>query len=221
MNNVVCGESTGLSVFALGLAPSARFSDVPAHGLGEHGTDPHWAFEEIEACAGADIVQGYPDGTYHPEWPITRDQMAVYTSRGLAGGDANLPHPTEDPGFTDVTPEHWAYRHIAYAAGQDIVEGYPEGDYRPEQIVTRDQMAVYIARSLCDPTGDEGLVGYIPPDPRNFPDVAAEHWAYSYVEYCVDNDIVGGYNPTTYAPAVTVTRDQMAVYICRGFELPI
>ncbi|NIM52882.1 MAG: hypothetical protein GTO22_27195, partial [Gemmatimonadales bacterium] len=77
VDNVVCGECTSLSVFTLALAPSALFSDVPSHGMGDYGTDPHWAFEEIEACAEADIVRGYPDGAYHPEWVITRDQMAV------------------------------------------------------------------------------------------------------------------------------------------------
>ncbi|NIM52883.1 MAG: hypothetical protein GTO22_27200, partial [Gemmatimonadales bacterium] len=110
-------------------------------------------------------------------------------------------------------------KYIAYAVDRNVVEGYPEGDYKPEQIVTRDQMAVYIARSICDPTGDEGLVGYVPADPRNFPDVPADSWAYIYVEYCVENGVVSGYPDGLYHPGWQVTRDQMAVYIARGFGL--
>ncbi|MBN1459625.1 MAG: S-layer homology domain-containing protein, partial [Armatimonadetes bacterium] len=84
-----------------------------------------------------------------------------------------------------------------------------------------DQMAVYMARAICEPTGDEGLVGYVPADPRNFPDVPSSHWAYTYVEYCVEQGVVGGYLDGTYRPEVVVTRDQMAVYIARAFGLPM
>jgi hypothetical protein len=56
---------------------AARFSDVPVD---------HWAFDEIEACAAAGIVSGYPDGLYRPAVLASRDQMAVYSARsfGLA-----------------------------------------------------------------------------------------------------------------------------------------
>jgi len=181
----------------------------------------HWACDAILACVEAGIVSGYDDGFYHPDWPVDRGQMAVYISRALASGDENVPDPTTDPGFTDVDSEHWAYKYICYAVDQNVVTGYPEGDYRPEQQVTRDQMAVYVARSMCDPTGEDGLIGYEPADPENFPDVPSDHWAYTYVEYCVEEDVVSGYPEGDYRPDNVVTRDQMAVYIARAFNLPV
>jgi hypothetical protein len=145
--------------------------------------------------------------------------MAVYISRTLAGGDENIPDPAEDPGFTDVESEHWAYRHIVYAVGASIVEGYPEGDYRPGAVVTRDQMAVYVARSMVDPTGEEGLVGYAPPPAPTFPDVPEDHWAHVHTEYCAEHGVVAGFDDGRYRPELPVTRDQMAAYIARAFEL--
>jgi competence protein ComEC len=100
-----------------------------------------------------------------------------------------------------------------------IVEGYPDGFYRPATWVSRDQMAVYMARAVADPVGEEGLEGYTPPAKPSFLDADAEHWAYKHIEYCAENSIVAGYADGFYRPSKLVTRDQMAVYVARAFGL--
>jgi Tol biopolymer transport system component len=190
----------------------------------------YWAFEEIMACVDASIVQGYPEGDYKPLLAVTRDQMAVYVGRSLAGGDENVPPGPAEPSFWDVATEQWAYHYIEYAVDEGVVQGYPEGDYRPALEVDRAQMAVYIARSIATPTGEAGLIGYDPPDTPTFPDVLTDHWAYKYVEYAYEQGVVKGYsfpdpdNPgetiSLYQPDWVVTRDQMAVYVQRAFVLP-
>jgi PKD repeat protein len=190
----------------------------------------YWAGGEILACVDAGIVSGYGDHCYHPDWAVDRAQMAVYVSRAVAGGDENIPDRTAAPSFNDVDCSHWACEYISYAAQQGIVQGYPDGSYRPTELVTRDQMAVYIARSICDPTGEDGLADYAPSDPHDFADVAPTgygpdgtepHWAYGYVEYCAENGVVEGYDDGLYHPERPVKRDQMAVYVARAFGLPI
>jgi len=181
----------------------------------------YWACEHIAACAHAGIVSGYDDGLYHPDWPVTRDQMAAYISRALAGGDEHVPAPTGDPTFVDVLTDNWAYDYVEYAVEQSIVTGYGDGRYDPESVVTRDQMAVYIARALVTPSGEAALADYVPAAPRDFPDVASDFWAWKHIEYCVENDVVQGYPDGSYYPANVVSRDQMAVYIARAFELPL
>jgi hypothetical protein len=190
---------------------SNTFPDVP---------EGHWAWLCVEAAKLAGIVRGYPDGTYHPEYAVTRDQMAVYIARALADGDAYIPDPgCTTPVFTDVLCDHWARKYIQYTVSQGVVQGYPEGDYKPGLEVTRDQMAVYVARSIATPTGEAGLADYVPSDPRNFPDVPSDFWAYKQVEYCVGEGVVNGYDDGYYHPEIVVTRDQMAVYIARAFGL--
>jgi PKD repeat protein len=184
-------------------------------------TASFWAEPQIAACVDAGIVAGYPDGTYHPEYPVTRDQMAVYISRALAGGDAGVPSGPATPSFTDVPVDNWAYRYIEYAKAQDVVQGYSDGTYKPTEQVTRDQMAVYIARAVVSPTGDAGLASYTPPATPDFPDVLTNFWAYKYIEYCKSHMIVQGFPDGTYHPEYVVTRDQMAVYIQRAFQLPL
>jgi PKD repeat protein len=178
----------------------------------------HWSALEVIACATDNIVAGYPDGLYRPDIQVTRAQMAVYVARGLVtpSGDAAIPDPGP-PTFTDVPADHWAYRHIEYAASHGVVQGYPDGSYRPASTVDRGQMAVYVARATAAPPGDAGIPS--PEPPPTFADVSADHWAYRHIEYAASRGIVPGYPEGYYRPQIVVTRDQMAVYIARGFGL--
>jgi hypothetical protein len=189
----------------------------------------HWALHETVACYDANLVRGYQAQTlggcdiyeYRPQYMVTRDQMAVYIARALAGGDAYVPPGPTTPSFTDVWYSYWAYKYIEYICQLDVARGYEDGAYRPDTPVDRGQMAVYIARSVVDPTGEEGLAGYVAPEEPTFPDTPTDFWSYKHVEYCVENDIVRGYLDGKYHPEAPVTRGQMAVYICRAFNLPI
>jgi Tol biopolymer transport system component len=188
-------------------------------------SEGYWAEDAILACAAAGVVRGYADGTYRPDATVTRDQMAVYVARALAGGDALVPTGPEAPSFSDVGADHWAYKYIEYAASPEanVVQGYPGGNYKPDDLVNRGQMAVYIARAMVSPTGDAAIPDPPAGDPT-FSDVTATgdwSWCYQHVEYLAAEGIVQGYPDGTYHPATIVTRDQMAVYVARAFALPL
>jgi hypothetical protein len=186
------------------------FPDVPAD---------HWAYDEIMDCSKANIVGGYDDSLYHPEFSVTRDQMAAYIARALVSpsGDAAIADPGPPPSFSDVPPTHWAYKHIEYAVSQNVVKGYDDGTYQPGLTVDRGQMAVYVARAMVAPGGDAAIPDPVPP--ATFPDVASTFWAYKHIEYCVGHGVVTGYDDGKYHPEYPCTRDQMAVYIARAFGL--
>ena len=96
-------------------------------------------------------------------------------------------------------------------------QGYTDGtDSRGNQ-VTRDQMAVYVP-ALSSPTGTPTRP--LPPGDAELPGRSPPS-AYKYVEYCHANSIVNGYPDGTYQPGGIVTRDQMAVYVQRAFQLPM
>ena len=176
-----------------------------------------WAWQAVLECLGAGIVYGYGDGLYHPDLPVTRDQMAVYIARALAGGEENVPEAGRPRSFLDVRRDHWAFDHIECCVENGVVSGYGLALYHPEYEVTRDQMAVYIARAMVAPGGDAAIPDPVPP--ATFPDVPDTYWAYKQVEYCVGQDVVKGYDDGLYHPDYPCTRDQMAVYIARAFGL--
>jgi beta propeller repeat protein len=193
-----------------GMTGVVTFTDVPA---------TWWAWKQVEAAVEHDVVQGYVDGTYQPTWTVTRDQMAVYIARALAGGDAFFDTyvPPGGPSFSDVSTSHWAYKYIEYCAdpAQGVVTGFEDGTYQPGQAVNRGQMAAFIARALEG--GEAFFQTYVPPSGPTFPDVPESFWAYKYVEYIANAGVTQGYPDGKYHPEVNVTRDQMAVYISKAF----
>ena len=177
----------------------------------------NWAFEETLLCVDADIVQGYPGGYYQPTWAVNRGQMAVYIARAIAGGDSSVPDAVAPATFDDVsdTNSTWAWKYVEYAVAQNVVQGYDENTYAPEVEVDRGQMAVFIARGKgWVILGDDMATA-----PELFPDVPAGHWAGKAIGACVDHNVVQGYGDGYYRPYHTVTREQMAVYVARAFNL--
>ena len=120
------------------------------------------------------------------------------------------------PLLYDVPPYHWAFDEVEACCDCGIVGGYDDGLYHPANPVSRDQMAVFISRSICTPTGEAGMADYVPPDPPSFSDVPTDYWAYKYVEYAVEHTIVGGYEDGTYQPQLPLDQGQMAVFIARA-----
>jgi len=238
------GESTSASISADGryvvfasrggLVPQDRNfkRDIYVRDRWGFGDVPygHWARLEVEACVAAGIVFGYGPDTYASGDIVTRDQMAVYISRALAGGDDNVLDPAGDPTFPDVPADWWAYKYVEHAVAKNVVSGYDDGSYHPTEEVDRAQMAVYIARAMVAPTGEAAFADYTPSDPRDFPDVpnvgygddgTEPFWAYKHIEYCVERGVVQGYEDGLYHPEGKVDRAQMAVYIARAFALPM
>ena len=198
---------------------SGLFWRVPAPRDVDEG---FWAYNEIVSLGEAGIAFGYPDGMFHSDMTVNRDQVAVFLARAVAGGDAEVPDGPSAPSFNDVPADNWAYKYVEYAKGKGIVAGYEGAMYRPTETVNRGQMAVLLARTMVDPIGDAGLESYTPPSAPTFRDVTPTNkfsWAYRHVEYLVSEGMVAGYPDGLYRPASSVPRDQMSVYIARVFGL--
>ena len=112
--------------------------------------------------------------------------------------------------FSDLGSNSWAGHEVSSCKQAGIVQG-SNGAYMPGNVVTRDQMAVFMARSLAK--GDANVPEYLAaPD---FPDVSSTNWAFKYIEYCKAQGIVGGY-ADGYHPELPVDRGQMAAFIARA-----
>lgn len=185
---------------------ASDFSDVPKW---------YWAWPYVVGVSDGGIASGYPDGSYQPGLVVTRDQMAVYVARGLAGGEDGVPSGPAIPNFRDVDGDYWAYDHIEYCFAQGVVAGFDDATYRPDLPVNRGAMAAYMARAI---KGGEASVP-LGSGTQSFSDVPTDHWAYKYIDCCVAEQVVSGFPDGSYRPDLEVTRDQMAVYVCRAFEL--
>ena len=99
-----------------------------------------WFNNAISTLSNAGIVTGYNDGTFRPNQPITRGEMAK-----IIANFANLNKGTKS--FTDLSG-HWSKTYVELAAGNGWIAGYPDGSFRPDQKITRAETVTMINRVL-------------------------------------------------------------------------
>jgi hypothetical protein len=90
-----------------------------------------------------------------------------------------------------------------------VVNGYTDGTYRPEQVVTRAEMAKLVVTAL-------GVDKYATATTSQFYDMSAAEWAIPYVEYAANLNIVNGYGNGKFGPNDTVTYEQAVTMIVRA-----
>ena len=101
----------------------------------------HWAYSYINALAARGVINGYPDGNFHPEAQITRADFVVMLSR-LSGESL----PEYDGRFKDVTADKYYAKAVTWAASAGITLGYGAGDFRPAALISRQEMAAMLYR---------------------------------------------------------------------------
>ena len=174
----------------------------------------HWAKDWIESLYQSGLTGGCSADPllYCPEDAVTRAEMSVFLLKGMNAGTYSPPAPDDSHPFSDING-HWAEGWMEELYDVGLTSGYPDGTYRPQNQVTRAEMAVFLLRAKH---GAE----YSPPAASGsaFSDVAG-HWAEDWIEQLADEGITGGYPDGTYRPNSLVTRAEMAVFLVRTFNI--
>jgi hypothetical protein len=108
----------------------------------------YWAAAWIKQLAAEGITSGCSNGNYCPEQPVTRAQMAVFLLRSKYGASYTPPGVGTSTGFGDVSPANWAAAWIRQLVTEGITAGCGNGNYCPENPVTRAQMAVFLVKTF-------------------------------------------------------------------------
>lgn len=121
----------------------------------------------LEEFIAAGAVDGYPDGTFRPENPITRAEFVKILEKlfnlGIEDGNTNL---------SDISG-HWAEKSIVSMVQKGFIKGYPDGTFRPDENITRAEVITLINRVA-------GLDTKVLSD-HNFADLDENHWAYKEI----------------------------------------
>ncbi len=210
-SNPLGGNALGDGNFNLGetytVTKVTTFGDVP---------DSYWAWSYIERLYNAGITSGCNTSPlqYCPDATVTRAQMAVFLLKGIHSLVYPLPLVGDSTGFNDVPTDHWAAAWIKQLASEGITSGCGNGNYCPDDPVTRAQMAVFLLKSKH---GSK----YSPPNATGvFADVPVGYWADKWIEQLAAEGITGGCGGGNYCPDTPVTRAQMAVFLVKTFNLP-
>ena len=101
------------------------------------------------------VLSGYPDGTFQPDRTVNR---AEFLKIVLAADDTDVASMSDPIGFRDVDESAWYAPYIRYAKQQGIVQGYPDGSFKPEQPVNFAEALkmAYVALGISGDTSTEG-----------------------------------------------------------------
>ena len=176
----------------------------------------HWAKQDIQFMAENGYVKGVSENQFAPNANVTRAQFAALMGRVL-GLDEDQSATTK---FSDLSNHHWAYGAVQSAVQAGLVGGYQDGTFRPNQNITRQEMAAMISRALAykgvktTVTADEASTALQQFHDRN--QVAA--WAKEAVVIGVKNELIIGRSANEYAPLANATRAESVVILKRLLE---
>ncbi len=187
-------------LFSMCLSVSAvsRFPDVTGH----------WAESYIEKWADAGVINGYPDGSFHPDQYITRAEVAKVLALAY-----EMPGAAQEIKFSDVQKGLWYYDHVQACAANNIVVGYPDGSFRPDKHITRSEAVkmVCLAAGLTEQAN--GLEGAGFKDADQIPD-----WAKGYWNALYHVGVIDGYLDRTLRPQQNITRAELIKILCKAFS---
>ena len=115
--------------------------------------------------------------------------------------------------FVDVPTANWAYDYIQALRNAGITGGCGNGNYCPQGLVARDQMAAFLVRAV----EGEPAANYCGGS-SSFSDVSPDVWSCRYIKRLSELNITGGCGGGNYCPQGLVTSEQMAVFIVRALE---
>ncbi|MER2039233.1 MAG: S-layer homology domain-containing protein [Solibacillus sp.] len=140
-------------------------------------------------------------------------KATVATVLAASGVIVALPQPTNAYSFSDLNPNSDYFEPIMDLVNRKILSGYPDGTFKPNKAITREEAAKMLAQTLNVNISN-------PSNPR-FKDVPMSNSNYRYIAALVEAGVINGFPDNTFKPKEPITRAQMAKIITLGFKLGV
>lgn len=173
-------------------AASTNLSDIPA----KHAAEIHYLISN-------NIISGYPDGTFKPDRKVKRSEAAK-----VIGEIKNLSSSQRETSFSDVSSKHWASGYIESAKNAKIINGYPDGTFRPDDNISRVESSFILTKAF---NLNQSMDVY-------FKDMPNDKAKYDVISKMMGSGIIQGYADGTFRPDLDVTREEFAVMIARALN---
>src|SRR5665647_3499744 len=170
----------------LTLAPSPAFAATMSDISG------HWAQTTIQSWTDNNLIKGYPDGTFKPDNNITRAEFITLVNRAFEYTN------TAPISFTDVNQNAWYASAIGVAVEAGYISGYPDGTMKPENPISREEVATIIMRI-------KNLVAN-PAAVSVYTDASSITWSKGEVGAVTAAKIMQGYPDGSFMPSGLITR---------------
>jgi len=153
----------------------------------------HWAEEAIEKWEALGLANGYGDETFKPNNAVTRAEFVTMINNLFDFQDVG------NQLFTDVPKDQWYYDAVQKSAKAGVIEGY-NGEFRPNDLITRQEAVVVLARAFQMKASDELRLNQY----EDSVDVA--DWAISQMNTCIVMGYVKGRGNNRLVPNGNLTR---------------
>ncbi|WP_226618605.1 S-layer homology domain-containing protein [Cytobacillus firmus] len=157
-----------------------------------------WYVDGIRYLSQLSISNGYPDGTFKPNSNVSRAEAVK-----MIGVALSLDGTLKKTIFPDVKPEMYASGYIDATYKLDIVNGYPDGTFKPEKSITRGEMAFIMKKAFNYPDSYK----------MAFSDVPSNKFYYSAVNALKEAAVLEGYEDGTFRPDQPITRAEFATLL--------
>ena len=182
---------------SVSVSVSAAYADVP---------DGSWAAADIQTATEAGLFNGIDEDTFGMGKTMTRSQFVTALVR-LFGWETVTP---DTPTFSDCAVWRWYYSSVETAYANNALPSYST-TFRPNDAITREEMAAMLVRSL----GYTTLAGQLSDSDLPFSDVTTNQ---GYIAIAYDMGIITGYADGTFRPKGLATREQVAAVLVRVME---
>lgn len=163
--------------------------------------DSFSAKAELDYLAKQGIITANPTTDFNVNKEITRLEASAMIIQALGLETEDRPVPN----FSDVTFEDEGYNIIATIADEGIMSGNADGEFMPNDPLTRGQMAAILVTAF----NLEGTSEYA------FRDVPTTYWASAAIKTLFANNITTGYADNTYQPTAFITKTNFSVFLAR------
>ena len=168
-----------------------------------------WFYDEVKYAYDNGLMDGVGNNLFAPETELTRGMIVTILWR-LEGEPAGT-----SAAFDDVAEGQWYADAVNWAAENGIVDGYGDGTYRPEESITREEMAVIMHRYAGYKGYDVSASG----DLSVFIDGSeTSSWAVEAMEWATGAGLINGMGNNVLSPEGTTTRAQSAAILMRFCE---
>jgi subtilisin family serine protease len=165
----------------------------------------HWAQKNIASLVNRSIASGYGDYTFRPNHSISRSEAIALIAQAFRLQD------TASVSFKDLNNKHWAYGYIRQGVEAGIIAGYEDNTFRPDQAISRAEMAVMIAKALkLKGTRTEGTIPFV--------DINQNNWATPFIREMKSKGYIEGYANGTYLPNGKATRAEYVTLLIGAID---
>lgn len=179
----------------------SEFSDVGSE---------NWASEFITELAKAGVINGYDDGTFRPDNNVTREEFVkiIICACGLYNEYASGE-------FTDMSEDSWFYKYVASAVESGIIGGMDDGSFGVGRNITRQDVAVIVARVIEYLIGKQTVNG-----DSTLTDLdTASDYAEEAIILLHQLGIINGYDDGSYLPFNSLTRAEAAAIMSKLLDV--